>query len=174
MSNKQKIARLEENIKLRESIIERYRREMEAKYEKLEQLKKEDEVKPVFPVNRSCGDVWIADIDVTRAGCGGGLVSRAAIVGKTFNSKDDADESVAISQARAYVIEAINKANNGDNGFKVGEDNYFYFYKHDMQSLGWTAREDCQFLDSDLSCRDISLLDDAEFKDNYKIMLGIK
>ncbi|GAF77495.1 unnamed protein product [marine sediment metagenome] len=137
-------------------------REQEAKVER--------EVKPVFPKS----DAWIVDIDCVRGDCGQTLVSRAAEVGCSFYSYDEADQAVARDVARAYVIERINEANKGDNGFKVGEDNYFYEYSYESNSIDYGLSCDLQRLESDLYCRNLSLLDCKVFRDAYKTMLKIK
>ena len=122
MSDKDKIAELE---KLIESSFEKFNEVVQAAREDLDELvnncnseivelKKQDEVKPVFPdyVPLETTFVMVANSDI------GGAFAKE--IGLTAHNEEGRMEICARLTARAYVIEAINKANKGDNGFKVG------------------------------------------------------
>ena len=80
-----------------------------------------------------------------------------------------------VRKAREYVIDAISKANKGDNGFKLGEINYFFIYSFNKKTnVSLTndthqVMEGCFYLRS--GAHNIENLD--EFKQQFEIMLEV-
>ena len=133
MNNKEQIAGLEKTkVEMYESFKkaeETYISALEVFNGQIEKLKKDDEVKPVFPEV----DGWHIDnfsVYKTKESSSHGFIMNLGLIGMTFNSEEDARAEVERMTARAYVIEAINKANGGDNGFKFCENNSFCEYCH--------------------------------------------
>jgi len=91
-------------------------------------------------------------------------------------SLEKLQEKERIGKAREYVIEAISKANKGDNGFKLGEVNYFFLYSFVIKktTISLTrdthqAMEGCFYLRR--GAENIDNLD--EFKQQFEIMLEV-
>ena len=81
-----------------------------------------------------------------------------------------------VRKAREYVIDAISKANNGDNGFKLGEVNYFFLYSFVIKKTTISLTRDthqvmegCFYLRR--GAENIENLD--EFKEQFETMLGV-
>lgn len=164
MNNKEQIAKEKENIQYCKAAVESYTNTMNESLKNLERLEKDGEVKPVFPANDGKGHDFVI---VPNFGEG-------ARMGLTARSEKECDRMIARMKARAYVIEAINKANGGLNGFIYGKDNYFYTYRHQTESIDWLLEDANQQVESCLFCRNLTLIDNEEFKSAYKTMLGIK
>ena len=160
MSNKEKIAELGFKI---EAMEHKFNTSVGVLIGELEKLKKEDEVKPVFPVNGAIYHGYATSKDSHKYGL----------------TADDIDGSQRIKEwleARAYVIEAINKANGGDNGFKSEGDNYCVVNEQGRlccdQWVGMQFAEPSYYFRTKSGCIDTLKCD--MFKDAYKTMLGIK
>ena len=80
------------------------------------------EVKPVFP---SIGVVLYADGACSIAGP---CEAMQILQGNTFHTNKESIEEGLRRDAETRVREAINIANEGDNGFKVDENNYYCVY----------------------------------------------
>lgn len=184
MSNKEKIE-LEKEITEGLSLIGRIDNAIERANDKLNELKK-DEVKPVFPVEKECDDyMWVVNRGDTNRVTNplSNELPKLTKSGQTFRSCEDAERELSRMQARAYVIEAINRANGGDNGFKAGEINYLVCIdpSNGLGAYhGINPSEDYSYLfvPNELYIRSVSeakrLRADEEFVSNYKTMLGIK
>ena len=160
------IERLEREIKEGLSLIDRIHSAIDDAIEKVDKLKKEDEVKPVFPVVGAKYHGYSDHEDAYKYGL----------------TADDVEGSQRIKEwltARAYVIEAINKANGGDNGFKSGQCNFIITVDTTKDSDGEIdSCNDYQNAENAVYFRDEEgankLFCDSEFMENYKTMLGIK
>jgi hypothetical protein len=87
----------------------------------LAEMKKEDEVKPVFPTEL---DPIKGGVDIIHLNS----VEQAASMGLTGYGTLPIVEWLT---ARAYIIEEINKANKGDNGFKSEGENWYVYCGYD-------------------------------------------
>jgi len=160
------IERLEREIKEGLSLIDRIHSAIDDAIEKVDKLKKEDEVKPVFPVNGSRYHGYIVG-------------DRAHRYGLTAYTTDGSEEITRRLEARAYVIEAINRANGGRGKFTVHDDNYYFVFSHARNELSYSNSVDVQELHDDFYINSSGedefarLLVDTDFKAAYKTMLGI-
>ena len=159
MRNKEKIAELGFKI---EAMEHKFNTSVGVLIGELEKLKKEDEVKPVFPD----GDTWYVNNTKTNA----------KSLGLSAYSQQCLLHMIRKMEARAYVIEAINKANGGDNGFKSEGDNYCVVNEQGRlccdQWVGMQFAEPSYYFRTKSGCIDTLKCD--MFKDAYKTMLGIK
>lgn len=143
---------------------------------KIDELKKEAEVKPVFPPDDQCVDVWIITWN--------GKVTRENVstdyAGRKFYSKEDAEKALASDKAKKYIIEVINKVNRGDNGFKPGENNYLITLGRNSHVSDYEVDEfiDYQHCEDGLYFRSQALavkaMENDEFFNKYRFMLGIE
>ena len=93
--------------------------------DRIADLKKEQEVKPVFP-EAGCGDFdWI----IIERG------ETAFNLGMTAKDDDGITKIANQMKARKHIIEAINVANKGDNGFHTNNENWFIVIDHTNPSL---------------------------------------
>jgi len=137
----------------------------------IEELKKADEVKPMF--GEDCD--YIVCIQSTNDAVKLGLCSK---------TQAGRNNILLWLEARKYITETINQANKGDNGFKPGEYN-FYVYRnitvltnkttvnimYDWDSVSTAQRlEDKLYLRS--SKEAARLVDDKEFIWNLDIYLN--
>ena len=168
----EEINKLEKEITEGLQLIGRIDKAVAQANDKLDELKKEVEVKPVFG-----GDYYIdwsggiqEKIGHTR------YTEIGALVGDLHPTEESAKVDFNRRKARAYVIEAINKANwnRGGSGFKRGGsvfDNYTYCCE-----FGNFCSNKTQYLEPLLYVRSDAvntLSNNEEFKENYKTMLGI-
>ena len=163
--NKEILA-LEKEIAEGLSLIDRIDSTVNRARTKIEELKKESEVKPVFPVGDDCAYY----VSVTGP-------NQALKLGLSARNKTAQTYIIKWLEARAYVIEAINKANCGDNGFKIGEENNIINFNHETGELRRTDFSKFQIHENLLYIRSVDaaleLLKNGVFVYAYKIMLGI-
>ncbi len=162
------IERLEREIKEGLSLIDRIHSAIDDGIEKIGELKKEDEVNPVFPEDGQ------ESFYVSPRG-----EYAASKLGLSFYSQAAKDAGERWLEARKYVIEAINQANGGDNGFKSGQCNFIITVDTTKDSDGEIdSCNDYQNAENAVYFRDEEgankLFCDSEFMENYKTMLGIK
>jgi hypothetical protein len=152
---------------------------MKAFNDLVDEAKKKNEVKPVFP-NR---DNWDGIIYGIESGVIDEIVwtddvSKLLKYGLTFRTKEDAGKELKRQEARKYVIEAINKANKGDNGFNYGRGGYLLEYGHRSEKFimfhygNTQSGDDCEYIRTKEASE--NLLKDDIFIDAYKTMKGIK
>ena len=177
MNNKEQIAVLQKEIDKDLSVITSIEYAIEMRTGKIDELKKESEIKPVFPD-------WGDRVDSSIWGIFGGKVTvvnfRTDIdslreIGLTFYSKEGAEKELARKEARKFVIEAINKANKGDNGFKLDADNFCVISDRGRlcsdQWIGIQLIESVFYFRTNKGC--VDALSAPEFLRAYKTMLGI-
>ena len=131
----------------------------------LAELKKETVIEPVFPKYGPRHRGYSESDTAYKCGL-------------TDYSVDGSSKIKAWLEARAFVIEAINQANKGNNGFKLGEPNNLITFNHDTGQFEQThwgclqGSEDCLYIRSiDIAN---NLLKCEKFQDAYKKMLGIE
>jgi len=160
MSNKEKIAELGFKI---EAMEHKFNTSVGVLIGELEKLKKEDEVKPVFPPAKHGWRIAVNE-------------NTAESIGLTTYGQPSLRAMMKRMEARAYVIEAINKANGGDNGFKSEGDNYCVVNERGRlccdQWVGMQFAEPSYYFRTKSGCIDTLKCD--MFEDAYKTMLGIK
>jgi hypothetical protein len=176
--NEEQIAELEKSIDYCRRSIESQTETMNIESEQLKQLKKEAEVKPVFPNRENCNEtIYSFDVDSEAYEvCGAEDTVRLSKRGMTFSSSDCCMDGLDRARARAYVIEAINKSNRGNNGFNAGEKNYYFAWDGSAIDFGVEQSTVCceraLYVRSEIATR--GLLASLEFCKQYKKMLGIK
>lgn len=171
---------MNDKIKELESKIERMKSDMEVIVKSYNDLmgevKKESEIKPVFGGNHMCDFLGVAynvnellSDDARKVATSAGL---------TFDSDELAIEDHERKKARKYVIEAINQANRGDNGFNRDIDNFLLEYNHigekfDINSYVFVqSNDDYEYIRTEAAAQE--LLKDDKFVNAYKLMKGIK
>lgn len=172
MSNKEKIAELENLISTGLDLIGVLNSKVNLADIEVDKLKKEDEVKPVFPdyVHSETTYVMVANNDL------GG--STAKDLGLTAYNEEGRLKIYEWLKARKFVIEAINRANGGDNGFKPDEENYCLLYSHSEQRTLDYINIDNQTQDNEFYFRDLTVMLKLGMCPNFitafKTMRGIK
>lgn len=140
-----------------------------------------EEVKPLFPTKKQ-GAKYIVDIDgrirhVNDFFNCGDYSEYFAKQGRTFYTPEDAEAFVRREQAKTYCLEAINRVNEGDNGFKDDNDNY-YIYFNINKGFGVAVQAVTKILELNEYIRTEDavqeLLSDAEFVENWKIWKGVE
>ena len=146
---------LQQNISIVDSLID-----------EVAALKKADEIKPVFPDDLDCHWLHVDDIETAHD------------YGLTAGSDEKCSEIESWLEARKYIIETINKANKGDNGFKPETANYYVYRERDTLSAyyDWNSDEKIQKFEDKLYIRTSKeaarLVDDKEFTRNLDIYLN--
>jgi len=145
-------------------------------------LKKSEEVNPVFPNRDNCkSHVWGIANNVILPfpeSYTDNWIDESSKLGMTFYSEREVYDDIDRKKAQAYVIEEINKANKGDNGFKVGISNYLLEYYHTLsvfscEKYTYTqSNDDYEYIRSREAAK--KLLKNDKFVDAYKLMKGIK
>ena len=74
---------------------------------------------------------------------------------------EEDEQIIDFLEARAFIIEEINKYNKGDNGFKHGEANGFIYYDHEEQDLCSDDIEDYQYYEGGFYFRGQTLASQA-------------
>ena len=145
-------------------------------------LKKSEEVNPVFPNRDNCkSHVWGIANNVILPfpeSYTDNWIDESSKLGMTFYSEREVYDDIDRKKAQAYVIEEINKANKGDNGFKPYEKNFHLSLSHGSREV------EIYFMDNMQSLNDYEyirsreaakkLLKNDKFVDAYKLMKGIK
>jgi hypothetical protein len=140
---------------------------IEINNEKIAELKKEAEVKPVFPVDRGYDNKH--DYLHIHGYASAGMLGLSAYSGIKLK------ELIAWLEARAYIIEEINKANKGDNIFKYGKENWYIRYNYESEKLESFNLTFTQELESGFYMRERPSDDFiAELIPHYKIVFGIE
>ena len=137
------------------------------------------EVKPLFP-NKEQG----AKYAVNLAGLAFEIllmpnnVELAALQGRTFYTQEDAELFVRREQAKTHCLEAINRVNKGDNGFKYREPNYVFMYDHNedcIEFLKYLANQHShlnEYIRTEEAAKE--LINDPEFVENWKCWKGVE
>jgi hypothetical protein len=130
------------------------------------------EVKPVFP-----GEGFsLLDYGYISSQCED--LEEEALQGNTFETKELAEKESTRREAKTRVREKINLANEGDNGFGRGSDNYCIRYNHDEGKLDVSASRifQSQFDWEYIQGYEVAeeLLKDKELVADWLLMKGIK
>lgn len=166
----QVIKNLDESMESSERRYSAYTKLMVQHQDSLAELKKSDEVKPVFPKDGYRCDVNGQLIETIN--------SNYSAVGEVFNKAEEATGSHKRKKARKYIIEAINKANKGNNGFKARCFNFYIGFSHNANKLYITSNMVYQTGEGKFYIRKKSeaerLFMDDEFISNCKIYFEVK
>ena len=159
------IERLTRAIGEYNSLIDIHKKSVEECINQIAELKKADEVKPVFPDDGiDCS--WL-HIDSMKTAHNYGL---------TAETDEELTEIESRLEARKHIIEAINVANKGDNGFN--EERLLLVWNHDENELGFIGerqRQHCEqgmYINSSLDANSLAFRKDII--DACKILFGIK
>lgn len=138
------------------------------------QLDLEKKVKPLFPTKEQ-GAKYAVDsggniFEVLAAPSN--TVASLAKQGRTFYTREDAEAFVIREQAKVYCLEAINRVNEGDNGFRSNYHNRIIFYCHHSARIESTyvdvhVAESSEYIRTEEGAQE--LIDDAKFVENFKI-----
>jgi len=154
--------------------LEKLKQQIEEMKAEVERLEKESEkVKPLFPIVNcykveSNGMFGLALFSVE-------LASRQGSTAYTIEGAGKISEQRA---ARVRVLEAINQANKGDNGFKAGGFNTAYYYYHEANRLQEMPMHNIQEQECGYYFRKTSeakrLASDPDFVKDWKLAKGIE
>lgn len=138
------------------------------------------EIIPKFPNRKNwSGEIWLISYCkvVNAAMTKHCRIKELSLLGLTFYTKECADRALCVMSAKAYVVEEINKANGGDNGFKRGDFNVAIAFNYVDKCLIPHDPWGLYVAESNLIIRDEkiawSLIDNREFSVAYKEMLGL-
>lgn len=140
------------------------------------------EVKPLFPTKEQ-GAKYIVDIDgrirhVNDFFNCGDYSEYFAKQGRTFYTQEDAELFVRREQAKTHCLEAINRVNGGDNGFKADNHNHHIDYKPQKNAIGvdstatYLSLEPNEYIRTEEAAKE--LINDPEFVENWKIWKGVE
>ena len=139
-----------------------------------------EEVKPLFPTKEQGAKYFIYGDGIHKVSenMTSNSITFYAKQGRTFYTLEDAEEFLKREQAKVYCLEAINRVNKGDNGFKCGQPNYYFEYKPHTDYIDVYSIESYQYLESNeyIRARKAAkeLINDAEFVENWKVWKGVE
>ena len=158
--------------------------ELEEKAAELKAIIDKPEVKPLFPRSWEVGARFAVDrmgsvfpVDYSHDLCGL-AIHELAKQGRTFYTKEAAEAFTKRERARAYCLERINEANEGDNGFKPFEINYCLYWNAEKEFMGDFVPVVTHYMESNEYIRTKEAVDelvhDPQFVKQWKIWKGIE
>lgn len=138
-----------------------------------EKIEESEKVKPLFPVGPNCffvsgpGAIFLDEVGLSS--------SKHANQGRTSYTRKGAELIAKREAARARILEAINQANKGDNGFRIG-GSFKITYNHSEGAFVVHKTIHLQAMPAEFHfrCGDDAkeLLKDPKFVADYKLYLG--